>query len=412
MRQFEAATAWFRRRPVWVADGLLALCVWYAEYTTVGVLASTDLLGPITVSGPAVVLIVLVGTAPLTVRRLAPKSSLVAVGAVSIVEALLLIPTTGLGLLIALYTVGALCPRREALGMLGAVLIGTLVATTLIGSPEYALSNAIVFAVAVALGDRTRVARARAVALEERARELEHERGERERLAVAGERARIARELHDIAAHGVAVIAVQAAGARRVLHTDADRAAEALGEIEDTARASLVEIRQAVALLRDHGQDAAPQPGLADLAGLIGRFREAGLEATAHLPGADADIGPVVGLTVYRIVQEALTNALRHAGRTRAHVRIAVRPGHVRVVVADEGPTGDDAGKPDGDTEGGYGLVGLRERVRSHGGVLTVHAGADGYLLDARIPTGVGDDPATDPPRPAAAAASGPTPTP
>lgn len=394
MRQINAAIAWFRRRPVWVADGLLALCVWYAEFTTVGVLASTDLLGPIRVSPTTTALVVLAGTLPLTFRRIAPKTTLVVTGGVSLVEAFLLVPTTGLGLLIALYTVAAWRPRREALGMLGVMLVGMVIGVVLIGSPEYGVSNAIVFTVAIALGDRTRVARARAVALQERARELEQERGERERLAVAGERARIARELHDIAAHGIAIIAVQAAGARRVVHTDPDRAAEALGEIEDTARNSLAEIRQAVALLRDDAPDVAPQPGLDDVDALIARFRDAGLRVTAVLPDPGSEVGPTVGLTVYRIVQEGLTNTLRHAGNTRAHVRVAVRPHQVRVVVGDEGPT-SGAGVPDGDAAAaqGYGLLGLRERVRSHGGRLTVRPRSDGYVLDAEIPLGVHDPP-------------------
>ncbi|HZG92002.1 MAG TPA: histidine kinase dimerization/phosphoacceptor domain-containing protein, partial [Pseudonocardia sp.] len=117
----------------------------------------------------------------------------------------------------------------------------------------------------VALGDRTRAARDRAAQLQERTRELEREREERTRLAVSAERSRTARELHDVAAHGIAVIAVQAAGARRVLHPDPQRAAEALREIEDTARGGLSELRQAVSLLREGAPDAVPQPGPAEL---------------------------------------------------------------------------------------------------------------------------------------------------
>jgi len=177
------------------------------------------------------------------------------------------------------------------------------------------------------------------------------------------------------------------------------------------AGSASAEIRQAVALLRDDAQDVAPQPGLADLEGLLTRFRDAGLEVTALLP--DADVGPVVGLTVYRVVQEALTNTLRHAGHTRAHVRIAVRPREVRVVVADEGPAADtgDTAVEDRHTGGGYGLVGLRERVRAHGGVMTVRTGDAGYVLDARIPTGAPDVPANVPSRRAPAVAGDPAPS-
>jgi len=177
------------------------------------------------------------------------------------------------------------------------------------------------------------------------------------------------------------------------------------------AGSASAEIRQAVALLRDDAQDVAPQPGLADLEGLLTRFRDAGLEVNALLP--DADVGPVVGLTVYRVVQEALTNTLRHAGRTRAHVRIGAGPREVRVVVADEGPVPDtgDAAVEDRHTGGGYGLVGLRERVRAHGGVMTVRTGDAGYVVDARIPTTAPDVPANVPSRRASAVAGDPATT-
>jgi signal transduction histidine kinase len=311
--------------------------------------------------------------------------------AAALAQAVLLVPATSLALMFALYTVAAHRPRWVAVITSGTVLVCVLVIVAVFDAQEYTVANAAAVAAVTALGDRTRVARERAVALQERARELEHEREERLRLAVTAERTRIARELHDITAHGVAVIAVQAAGARRVLATDPRRAAEALREIEETARGGLGELRQAVTLLRegtadgtvDGAADGAPQPGLAELPGLIERFRAAGLEIGAQLPDPVPRLGPAVGLTVYRFVQEALTNTLRHAGRTSARVRVDAGADDVRVSVHDDGPAGVP---PPRTGPSGHGLLGLRERVLSGGGELTVLPGRDGYRLEARIP--------------------------
>jgi signal transduction histidine kinase len=143
-------------------------------------------------------------------------------------------------------------------------------------------------------------------------------------------------------------------------------------------------MRQAVALLREGAPDAAPQPGLAELNPLITRFRDAGLLVDVELPEPQSHPDPAVGLTVYRIVQEALTNTLRHAGRTAAMVRVTAGPDEVRVLVHDEGPVAG-ATPPQRTGPPGYGLLGLRERVRSHGGELIVRRG-DGHRLEARIP--------------------------
>jgi signal transduction histidine kinase len=317
-------------------------------------------------------------------RRVAPIPVAVVTGSITLVEAYLLIPSGGLPWIVAVYTVAARCSRRTAL-VTAAVVMGSIVAVLIIGrAMQYLVANTVVLVAVIALGDRARVARERLVALHERARELEHEREERLRLAVTAERTRIARELHDITAHGVAVIAVQAAGARRVLHADPGRTAEALRGIEETARDGLAQMRQAVSLLREDAPDAAPQPGLAQLDPLITRFREAGLRVDAELPDPQPRPDPAVGLTVYRIVQEALTNTLRHAGRTRAVVRVTVGPDEVRVVVQDEGPAAG-AAAPQRTGPPGYGLLGLRERVRAHGGELAVRH-RDGHRLEALIP--------------------------
>jgi len=388
VRRPQAVVEWFRLRPVWVADGVLAVLVAAADITTTVELAPRAVVGPMQVSVPVAVVLLLAGNLPIAARRVAPIPIAAVTGAVGLTTAYLLVPTTGLGAAVALYTVAAHRTRPVAIAAAGvtlACIIAMLTATT---GLSFTMGNVVMVVAVVALGDRARVARERAVALEERARELVAEREARLRLAVDAERTRIARELHEITAHGIAVIAVQAAGARRVLHSDPDRAAEALREIEETARDGLTQMRQAVSLLREGAPDASPQPGLAELDALIGRFRDAGLRVDAELPAPGPHADPAVGLTVYRVVQEALTNTLRHAGRTGARVRVVAGSDEVHVVVHDDGPA-PGAVPPQRTGPPGYGLLGLRERVRSHGGELTVHGDdGDGHRLAARIPIG------------------------
>ena len=364
MQRLHSVIGWVRRQPVWVVDAPLAVLLGYADVAAVARLAPVEAIGPMLVTPPVGYALVLAGTLPLAVRRLAPVPVLVVTGLIAVYAAFLLVPTTALGLIGALYTVAAHRPRRTALIASGSVLVAVLVTLVVSGVPHFSIADAVVVIAVTLLGDRTRVARERATALAE--------------AAVIAERTRIARELHDITAHGVAVIAVQAAGARRVLAADPDRAAEALREIEDTARGGLVELRQAVTLLRADDWDTWPQ-----LDDLISRFRDAGLRIEAELPDPACRLTPAVGLVVYRVVQEALTNTLRHAGRTTARVSVAVSARAVHVVVTDDGPADPPpprTGPP------GHGLVGLRERVRSLGGRLTVDADAAGYRIEARIP--------------------------
>jgi signal transduction histidine kinase len=384
VRRLQAVIEWFRRRPVWVGDGILGVLVAVADIATTAELAPREVVGPMQVSPAVALVLLLAGTLPIAARRLAPIPIAAVTGVTGLCTAYLLVPTTGIGAAVALYTVAAHRPRNQAFLTAGVTLTCILTMLTATTGLSFTMGNIVMVVSVTALGDRARVARERAVALEERARELEGEREARLRLAVTAERTRIARELHDITAHGIAVIAVQAAGARRVLHADPDRAAEALREIEETARDGLTRMRQAVALVREGAPDAAPQPGLAELDTLITRFRDAGLLVEADLPDPQRHPDPAVGLTVYRIVQEGLTNTLRHAGRTTAWVRVSAGPDEVRVVVHDDGPA-DATVPPQRTGPPGYGLLGLRERVRSHGGELSV-LHADGHRLEARIP--------------------------
>jgi signal transduction histidine kinase len=212
--------------------------------------------------------------------------------------------------------------------------------------------------------------------LVELAERLAHERDQQGALAAAGERARIAREMHDIVAHGLSVMIRLSDGAGAVARSDPDRAAEANRLVAETGRTSLAELRRVLGVLRDDASPAAttapfdPQPSLEDLDALVARYRAAGLPVAIHRQGDTDGVSAGVGLVVYRAVQESLTNTLRYAGHT-TRVQVDIDVGEsVTVQVTDDG-SGDDAA-PALDQQGaGRGLLGLRERTTAHGGTVT-----------------------------------------
>jgi signal transduction histidine kinase len=218
-------------------------------------------------------------------------------------------------------------------------------------------------------------------------RRLGEARMRRERDAAAAaiveERARIARELHDVVAHAISVIVLQARGGRSLLDSEPQETRGALDTIEHTGQQALVEMRRLVGLLRasDERLALAPQPNLSQLPLLVDRVRAAGLPVELSIEGSPVALPPGVDLSAYRIVQEALTNALKHAGPARARVRLAYSPEALDVEVADDG-----AGATD-DDDGGHGLVGMRERVTIYGGDLDAGPQPDGgYAVRVRLP--------------------------
>jgi signal transduction histidine kinase len=221
--------------------------------------------------------------------------------------------------------------------------------------------------------------------LGERAERAERERELRAREAVADERARIARELHDVVAHDVSVMVVQAQGAARVLEGDQPEVREALAAIEATGREAVDDMRRLLGVLRrsDDELALAPQPSLGQLDSLVAGVREAGLPVELEVVGEPIALPPGVDLSAYRIVQEALTNALKHAGPARARVVVRYEADAVELEVSDDGP-----GVPD--TVGtGHGLVGMRERVALYGGDLEAGERREGgWALRARLPLG------------------------
>ncbi|HEV7640095.1 MAG TPA: sensor histidine kinase [Gaiellaceae bacterium] len=231
-----------------------------------------------------------------------------------------------------------------------------------------------------ALGSRTEQARE----LTERVEAAERERATAAERATAEERARIARELHDVVAHSVSVMVVQASGVRRLLKDEQHREREALLSVEQIGRQALTEMRRMLGVMRS-GEEApaalAPQPGLEHLDRLIAQVEEAGLPVTLRVEGDRPDISPGVDLSAYRIVQEGLTNALKHAKGAHAEVVVRYIDSSVELEIADDGP-----GTPTGDGQG-HGLVGMRERVALYGG--TIEAGpraGGGFVLRAELP--------------------------
>ena len=226
--------------------------------------------------------------------------------------------------------------------------------------------------------------RQRELALEERADALEREQEQRARAAVAEERQRIARELHDVVAHAISVIVVQARGGRRMLDAEPAEARGAFDTIERTGQEALGEMRRLLGLLRESEDEPAlaPQPTLARLEELVQQVRDAGLPVELAIEGEPTELPPGVELSAYRIVQEALTNALKHAGPAHARVTVRYADDNLELEIADDGS--GSAGNGDG---GGHGLVGIEERVAMLGGELeTGEAPSGGYAVRARLP--------------------------
>ncbi|MBD0738683.1 two-component sensor histidine kinase [Streptomyces sp. CBMA29] len=248
---------------------------------------------------------------------------------------------------------------------------------------------------AAATGLTLRTRRMYLTALEDRARRLEVERDQRARLTAAAERTRIAREMHDIVGHNLSVMVTLADGASTLAARNNESSTPVLRMVGDTGRQALGELRRVLGVLRGD-DDAAdrrlrPQPGIGDLDMLLARVRAAGLAVTYRTTGELATLGEGLQLTVYRIVQEALTNTLKHAGTaTASQVTVTADAGTVRIRVTDTGPPPNAAGPPappTGDDEHGHGLVGIRQRVALYGGTVTIGPGADqpGWTVDVQL---------------------------
>ncbi len=367
--------------------------------------------------GLVFVLLALVSSASLVFRRHKPVTVLAITSAITVVEITTSRsgpPRTAivLGVVVALYTLAASTDRPTTwrVGFITAVLLtGTAMLFGL--SPWYSQENLGIFAwagLAAAAGDAVRSRRAYIAAIEERAVRAERTREEEARRRVAEERLRIARELHDVVAHHIALVNVQAGVASHVMDSRPDQAKEALAHVREASRSALDELRATVGLLRQYGDPAAPTepaPGLGVLDQLVEGFARVGMRV--EVDAEPRDLGPLAGsvdLTAYRVVQEALTNVHKHAG-PEATVRITIvrDRGALEITVVDDGAGAEPraagasgtevseprvpAAPPDDEHGGGHGLIGMRERVTALRGSCEAGALPDGgFRVRVRLP--------------------------
>jgi signal transduction histidine kinase len=335
-------------------------------------------------------------TLPIAFRRRWPLAAAVTVAAVAAGQEALngdLIEnsiTPLLALPMVVYAVAAYCDRRRAFAGLVAVLVLVWVAVLM---SDGSVGEDFLFTALLIFGPWLvgRIVAARgelAMELRDKADRLEREQEKQAQLAVAHERARIARELHDVVAHNVSVMVVQSAAARRMIDHDASKAKEALGSVEQTGRAALKEMRRMVGMLGSDPEEPlalAPQPSVEELDWLVERAREAGLEVDLTIEGEKRRLESGVDLSAFRIVQEALRNTLQHAGPASAKVTIRYGEHDVEVDVSDNG-RGVPAKTANGAVTG-QGLVGMRERVAMLGGEIEAGYRKDGgFGVHAKLP--------------------------
>jgi signal transduction histidine kinase len=292
-----------------------------------------------------------------------------------------------LALLVSLSAVATWCPPPVSASATGATMAAAAALVTGHGrlTPDQVLAFLPSLVAAWLLGYGVRLNRARWSSLKEQAARRAHEQAEQIRLAVEQEQARLARELHDIIGHTLSVIVAQAAATQRVINAESELARQALGSIETTGRQGLVELRGLLGVLDRDPEKAGPatRPGLERLPALVAQLGSAGLPVELVVSGQARPLPAEVESSAYRIVQEALTNALRHAGPTRATVVLGYRPGALEVRVRDEG-----RGSAHG-VAAGQGIVGMRHRAALLGGVMAAGPEPDGgFHVTASLPVG------------------------
>ena len=338
---------------------------------------------------PAIALVVL----PLLWRRRFPFGAAASVwlvaAAVSFIDGRLVVFAVSASVagMVAAFLLGNLDDAFRA--RVGLVLLACAAAILTYNDPNHSpgdfVFTPLLFAIGWLAGYALRERAEQAEAAEERATHAERERESAARVAVAEERARIARELHDIVAHAVSVMVLQVGAVRHKLPQTLEEDREALGRVEQAGRTALAEMRRLLGAMRRDGDglDLAPQPGLDGLDSLVEEVGRAGLPVQLHVDGDAFPLPRAIDLSAYRIVQEGLTNALKHARASHADVTVRYRPDELEVEVVDDR---DGNGVVTGDGLG-HGLVGIRERVKIYGGEMTVGpAAGGGFVLSTRLP--------------------------
>jgi signal transduction histidine kinase len=326
---------------------------------------------------------------PLARRRQAPLTVLGVIAVVAFVQWLAgLELLADMALLAALYTVAAYRPQRVALAGAAVLEGGAILAAARWGESAiatFAFLSGLV-AAALALGLCTRARRTHVASLVERAARLECERDQQALLAAAAERARISREMHDVVAHSLAVVVSLANGATAKLGRDPEQSRDALESISAVGRQALADTRRMLSVLRaeDAGPARAPQPGINDIGDLVDHAAATGLAATLIVRGDPVPVAAGPALSAYRIVQEAVTNAIKHGeGATAVAVTLTWTPSHLEIEVTDDG---HGSARPAG-AASGYGLAGMRERAALYGGTATAGPGSQrGWTVTATIP--------------------------
>nr|WP_218885441.1 sensor histidine kinase [Kineococcus aurantiacus] len=379
---FDRVVAWTRANGVLI-DALLALA-----------LAAVTWLGSLTVtSGFLAGLVALGMTLPLAVRRRFPEVSGGLVACFGLAQLALPVPSYGnVAVLASVYALAGYARPWASrggllLGLAGAVVCAVRYFPSGLGVVVL-LSALIGFSVLASwsLGSLRRAQRQNETALVERARLLENERENESRLAATAERQRIAREVHDVVAHSLSVIIAQADGGRYAATADPAVAVQVLETISGTGRQALADMRNLLGVLRQGpGDERAPQPDAGRIGDLVEQVRASGLEVDAEVSGRARPLPPAIGLAAYRIVQESLTNVLKHAGpRARAQVLVRWDPDALRLSVEDDGRGAASMVEP---SPGGQGLVGMAERARLHGGsVTTGPRPGGGFSVRATLP--------------------------
>jgi signal transduction histidine kinase len=336
-------------------------------------------------------------TLPLLWRRRWPVAVLICVAGAFAAGGLLGYPAgpPAAGIVLAIYSVGnyGAQVRRVVVGTAGVVAMAVgLGGYLLAGTPANLVAPGASFVAAWLLGDYIRTRRAHLAELRERASRAEHDRVEDRRRAAGDERARIARDLHDVVAHHVSLIAIQAGAARMVQGSDPEAAVRTLATVEVTARLALVELSRLLGVIRSETGPAPPReprPGLEYLDDLVQRGRDAGLRVEVVVAGRPRALPEALDLSAYRIVQEAITNVIRHAPATHVEVFLRYGSDELELRVTDDG-----RGQPARSLErrSGHGIIGMRERVALFGGDLQVGFRAEGgFQVAARLPLKAGE---------------------
>ncbi len=337
--------------------------------------------------------VTLIGLLPLIWRRRAPVTVLTSIAAIGFFYNLAMDgPGQPLpyGPLIAFYTVAVLCPLRTRLVVTAAVLVAASLAVRWnTGSARELIFTLIMIGAAYSLGRSQHTRQAYTTAVEDRAAQLERANRIEAEQAAARERARIAREMHDVLSHAVSIMIVQAEAGPVAVRRAPDRAEAAFEAIAETGRDAMAQLRTMLGVLRtDEAAPRAPQPGIGALPALLDRVRASGVRVSYERSGEVRELAAALEATVHRVVQEALTNVVKHAGASVVEIRLEYGARVLTVSVTDDGRgpgRGAGTGSGSGSGSGGHGLIGIRERAAAHGGTARTGPGPGGRGFSVRV---------------------------